>query len=100
MDKHCHLVLLAACLLLLSCGHRLKDGDYTLTVLSTNDVHATWFDSTYIGTGVKRSLFAMNYYVDSVRTADGVNNVLLVDAGDCLQGDNAALINDGLFKVD
>ena len=83
-------VLSAACLLLLSCGHRLKDGDYTLTVLSTNDVHATWFDSTYIGTGVKRSLFAMNYYVDSVRTADGVNNVLLVDAGDCLQGDNAA----------
>ena len=80
----------AACLLLVSCGHRLKDGDYTLTVLSTNDVHASWFDSTYIGTGIKKSIFAMNYYVDSVRTADGFNNVLLVDAGDCLQGDNAA----------
>ena len=32
----------------------------------------------------------MNYYIDSVRTADGYDNVLLVDAGDCLQGDNAA----------
>ena len=81
----------AACLLLLAgCGHRLKDGEYTLTVLSTNDVHGAWFDSTYVGGGIRRSLFAMNYYVDSVRTADGPENVLLVDAGDCLQGDNAA----------
>lgn len=74
----------------LSCGHRLKDGDYTLTVLSTNDVHSTWFDSSYVDGSIKRSLFAMNYYIDSVRTADGFDNVLLVDAGDCLQGDNAA----------
>ena len=79
-----YFVLSAACLLLLGCGHRLKDGDYTLTVLSTNDVHASWFDSTYIGNGVNRSLFAVNTYVDSVRTADGAANVLLVDAGDCL----------------
>ena len=82
--------LSAACLLLFSCGHRLRNGEYTLTVLSTNDVHSTWFDSTYAGGGIKKSLFAMNYYIDSVRTADGYDNVLLVDAGDCLQGDNAA----------
>ena len=84
------LLLSIPVLLSLSCSHRLKDGEYTLTVLSTNDVHATWFDSTYIGNGIRKSLFAMNYYIDSVRTADGVGNVLLVDAGDCLQGDNAA----------
>jgi len=82
--------LSAACLLLFSCGHRLRSGEYTLTVLSTNDVHSTWFDSTYAGGDIKKSLFAMNYYIDSVRTADGYDNVLLVDAGDCLQGDNAA----------
>ena len=76
--------------LLFSCGHRLKDGEYTLTVLSTNDVHGSWFDSTYIGGGVKTSLFAVNTYVDSVRRSDGADNVLLLDAGDCLQGDNAA----------
>ena len=74
---------------MLSCTHKLKDGDYTLTVLSTNDVHGTWFDSTYVDGKVRKSLFAMNYYIDSVRTADGFGNVLLVDAGDCLQGDNA-----------
>lgn len=85
-----YLVIAAAALLALSCGRSLKDGEYTLTVLSTNDVHSTWFDSTYVGGHVRKSLFAMNTYIDSVRRADGAENVLLVDAGDCLQGDNAA----------
>ena len=85
-----HLLLLGAALLALSCGHRLKDGEYTLTVLSTNDVHGTWFDSTYVDSRVKKSLLAVNYYVDSVRVADGAQNVVLLDVGDCLQGDNAA----------
>lgn len=85
--------LVTAALLLLavlSCSRKLRDGEYTLTVLSTNDVHGTWFDSTYVGTSVKKSIFAINHYVDSVRAVDGVDNVLLVDAGDCIQGDNAA----------
>ena len=82
--------LLAACALLaFSCGRTLKDGEYTLTVLSTNDVHGTWFDSTYVDSRTRPSLMAVKYYVDSVRTADGAEKVLLLDAGDCLQGDNA-----------
>ena len=83
-------ILLMSSLLALSCGRTLKDGEYTLTVLSTNDVHGTWFDSTYVDGGIRKSLFAMKHYIDSVRKADGFENVLLVDAGDCLQGDNAA----------
>ncbi len=67
-----------------------KDGEHVLHILTTNDVHSTWFDSTYTGDGIKKSLLAMNYYIDSVRVANGAENVLLVDAGDCLQGDNAA----------
>ena len=83
--------LLAALVLSITCCNRLKDGEYTLTVLSTNDVHSTWFDSTYVpGKAVRPSLFAVNHYVDSVRAADGATNVLLIDVGDCLQGDNAA----------
>ena len=85
-----HLLLLGAALSLFACHRPLKDGEYTLTVLSTNDVHGTWFDSTYVGNQVRRSLFAINTYVDSVRVADGAENVLLVEVGDCLQGDNAA----------
>ena len=82
--------LLAACALMaLSCGRSLKDGEYTLTVLSTNDAHGAWFDSSYVDNRTKPSLLAVKYYVDSVRTAAGEKNVLLVDAGDCLQGDNA-----------
>ena len=88
--KTSHFLLAALAFLALSCGRTLKDGDYTLTILTTNDVHGSWFDSTYVGGGVKRSLFAVNHVVDSVRTAEGAGNVLLLDAGDCLQGDNAA----------
>lgn len=83
--------LLASLVLSITCCNRLKDGEYTLTVLSTNDVHSTWFDSTYVpGKAIRPSLFAVNHYVDSVRAADGAANVLLIDVGDCLQGDNAA----------
>lgn len=85
------IALLAALALSLSCTRSLRDGDYTLTILSTNDVHGTWFDSSYVEGGrIRNSLFAVNHYVDSVRQADGAQNVLLLDAGDCLQGDNAA----------
>ena len=73
-----------------ACTPKLRDGDYTLTVLSTNDMHGTFFDSTYAGGGIRRSVFAMNHYIDSVRADQGRENVLLVDAGDCLQGDDAS----------
>ena len=62
----------------------------TLHVITTNDVHGAWFDSTYVGGKQVPSLFAVNYYADSIRAAAGKGNVLLIDAGDCLQGDNAA----------
>lgn len=89
MRNHVPAIVLTVALAL-SCGHSLRDGEYTLTVLSTNDVHGTWFDSTYTGGAVRKSLFAVNSYVDSIRRAEGPENVLLIDAGDCLQGDNAA----------
>jgi 2',3'-cyclic-nucleotide 2'-phosphodiesterase/3'-nucleotidase len=75
-------------LLLAACGP--KDGVYTLQLLTTNDIHGSYFDSTYVGGGVRRSMFALKYYVDSVRNAAGEENVLLLDAGDFLQGDNAS----------
>ena len=79
-------ILIAALLTAVAC----TQGPRQLTVLTTDDVHGAWFDSTYTGAGSRNSLMAVNYYVDSVRTADGMKNVLLLDAGDCLQGDNAA----------
>ncbi len=76
--------------LLFSCRQPLTDGEHTLVILTTNDVHGQWFDSSYVDSRVRKSLFAVNYYVDSIRKAQGPENVLLLDAGDCLQGDNAA----------
>lgn len=67
-----------------------KDGNYSLTLLTTNDVHGRFFDSTYVDANLRKSLIGVSRIVDSVRVADGAENVVLVDAGDCLQGDNAA----------
>ena len=86
MRNPAYSLLLIAALFAASC--RPHSG--TIHVLSTNDVHGAWFDSTYVGGRTVPSLFAVNYYVDSIRRADGPGSVLLLDAGDCLQGDNAA----------
>lgn len=76
-------------LLFSGCGGP-RDGKYTFRILTTNDVHGCYFDSVYVGDRTKNSLLAVSYLVDSVRAAVGGENVVLIDAGDCLQGDNAA----------
>lgn len=77
-------------LLVIAGGCTSRNGEYTLTILATNDVHGSWFDTPYVGEGVRPSLMAVNTYVDSIRNAEGKDNVLLIDSGDCLQGNNAA----------
>lgn len=84
------IIHIAAALLLTAgcCGP--KDGEYNLHVFSTNDIHGTYFDSTYVDGRLRPSLINIKYSVDSVRAAVGSDNVILIDAGDFLQGDNAA----------
>ena len=81
-------ILIVALTLVCACGP--KDGEYAFELLTTNDVHGTYFDSTYTSAKTLKSLMAVAWSVDSVRAAAGKENVILVDAGDCLQGDNAA----------
>ncbi len=81
--------LIASSAMVQSCSS-VKDGEYELHLFTTNDVHGTYFDSTYVSSRTKNSLMAVSHYVDSVRTAIGSENVIFVDGGDCLQGDNAA----------
>ncbi|MBR6547150.1 MAG: bifunctional metallophosphatase/5'-nucleotidase [Bacteroidales bacterium] len=81
-------ILTAAVMLSSCCGP--KDGEYTFRLLTTNDVHGRYFDSLYVEDGTTSSLTNVAWYVDSIRVAEGVDNVILLDAGDCLQGDNAA----------
>ncbi|MBQ2111867.1 MAG: bifunctional metallophosphatase/5'-nucleotidase [Bacteroidales bacterium] len=80
--------ILAAAVLSACCGP--KDGEYTFRILTTNDVHGRYFDSLYVTDGTINALTNVSWYADSIRTAAGEENVILLDAGDCLQGDNAA----------
>ena len=73
-------------LLALSLGLHAQD----LHIVTTGDVHGTYFNHAFVGDAVRPSLMSVKYYVDSLRVAAGEDNVLLLDAGDCLQGDNAS----------
>lgn len=81
--------LLFAILSFVGCS-RPTDGEYTFRLLTVNDVHGHYFDSLYVSDETQNSLLSVSWYADSIRVADGRDNVVLIDAGDCLQGDNAA----------
>lgn len=61
-----------------------------LTVVTTGDIHGSYFPDSYVETRIRPSLMSVKLYVDSLREAVGKDNVILLDAGDFLQGDNAA----------
>lgn len=86
--KRIALIAALAALALSCCGP--EDGKYEFEILTTNDVHGRYFDSLYVSDRTNTSLLSASWYVDSVRNAAGKENVILIDAGDCLQGDNAA----------
>ena len=74
----------------ISCGNSVKDGDYQIDLLTTTDVHGSWFPTGYTDGGKKPSLQSVFKAVNGFRDSLGRDNVILLDAGDCLQGDNAA----------
>ncbi|MBQ0077448.1 MAG: bifunctional metallophosphatase/5'-nucleotidase [Bacteroidales bacterium] len=71
-----------------------SDGTHTLHILSTGDVHGAWFPRNYTDLAPRTSLMGVKCYADSLRALNGEDNVLLLDAGDCLQGDNAAFYSN------
>ena len=83
--------LFAAIMLSQVFSFQMSARERKLYVVTTGDVHGSWFDRAYVeGQGLRTSLMSVKSYVDSLRKAVGEENVLLLDAGDCLQGDNAA----------
>ncbi len=72
----------------------LKDGEYTLEVYATNDLHGRFFDSLYVNNQSKLvhpySLASVSTKIKEARRNTDGNNVILLDIGDHLQGDNAA----------
>ena len=77
---------LSLCLALLCLCSYSQD----LHIVTTGDVHGTYFNRPYVGDKARASLMSIKYYVDSLRNAAGPENVILLDGGDCLQGDNAS----------
>ncbi|MCQ2184594.1 MAG: 5'-nucleotidase C-terminal domain-containing protein [Bacteroidales bacterium] len=66
------------------------DGEYTIHLFTTGDIHGCYFDSTYVGGNTRHSLFCAAAAVGRARQQYGEENVILLDGGDALQGDNAA----------
>ena len=74
---------------LVSCNcSQLKDGESTITVCVTTDLHGAYFQENYDGSPNSASLANVSTAMESLR-ADGAAPVL-IDVGDNLQGDNAA----------
>ena len=68
-----------------------KDGSYSIEIYADNDVHGKYFDSLYTGGIANRtSLANISSYLKQRREAVGEENIVFLDLGDNLQGDNAA----------
>lgn len=75
-----------------SCSRKgAADGNYRLEIYATNDLHGRYFDSMYVDNLVHpHSLASVSSFISQQRLVSGRDNVLLLDIGDHLQGDNAA----------
>ncbi|MCR5326970.1 MAG: 5'-nucleotidase C-terminal domain-containing protein [Bacteroidales bacterium] len=81
---------LLAALLLVPAPLAAAGGPGELHIVTTGDVHGSYFNRPYVGNKVPTSLMSVKHYVDSLRAAVGPENVVLLDAGDVLQGNNAS----------
>lgn len=88
MKRIISLLLAAAAIAVSGCGP--KDGEYTFRILTTNDVHGHYFNESYTSDQTVPSLMAAAWHIDTIRVANGTENVILIDAGDAMHGDNAA----------
>ena len=82
--------LVTVVLLLVAIAAGAREKEHSLHVLSINDVHGAYFNRSYADSSLRCGLPSVKWYIDSIRAAVGAENVLLVDVGDILQGDNAA----------
>jgi len=77
---------LAVLTLATSCKH--KDGEYKLDIYAVSDVHGRYFSQSYTGGEDQQSLSNVSAYMKEARKANP--DLIFIDNGDNLQGDNAA----------
>ena len=78
----------ALAVLTLACSCKHKDGEYKLDIYAVSDVHGRYFSQSYTGGADQQSLSNVSAYLKEARKADP--NLIFIDNGDNLQGDNAA----------
>ena len=82
---------------------KLEDGTYNFEVYATNDLHGRFFDSLYVSTDRfdthRYSLASVATAVKEARENVGAQNVVLLDIGDHLQGDNAVYYSNFVDTV-
>lgn len=85
-------IFLLLLLTLSSCSRKgPADGNYRLEIYATNDLHGRYFNSMYIDNQHHpHSLASVSSFISQQRQESGRENILLLDIGDHLQGDNAA----------
>ncbi len=83
MKKNLFLSIIFLLSLFSSCTYESK-----VVVLTTNDLHGALFTQKYVSGENPSSLSKVCRYVDSIRDVYGAESLLLLDAGDHLQGDN------------
>ncbi len=83
------LFILTLVLAVISSCSKVKDGNHTLDIYVTSDVHGCYFSKFYLDDSLKpNSLSKVSAVVNTAR-GDGAN-VILIDNGDNIQGDNSA----------
>ena len=92
-------VALPSFLTAVSCRMAPEEGNHVLHIYTTNDVHGRYFDSLYVGGGTRTSMMAVSAVIKEARTPYGAENVILIDAGDGFQGDNAAYYSNYVDTV-
>lgn len=71
-------------------GEKIKDGNFSIEIYATNDLHGRIFDSLYTDTTTHAySLSSVSAYIKQARVRAGEGSVVLLDIGDHLQGDNS-----------
>lgn len=81
-------ILIAALAILTMACSCNKNGEYTLDIYAVSDVHGRYFSESYTGGDDQASLSNVSAYIKEMRKENP--DLILIDNGDNLQGDNAA----------
>ncbi|MBR5736891.1 MAG: bifunctional metallophosphatase/5'-nucleotidase [Bacteroidales bacterium] len=70
------------------CSCKPKDGEYKVDIYAVSDIHGRFFSQSYTGGEDQLSLSNVSAFIKEMRKSNP--DLILIDNGDHLQGDNAA----------